>query len=101
MGTARALNKDFHFTIFGLSPLTLLVAEIERIWAWAMPYHTVSLNDPAGRARFVAEHRAMIDALAAGRRDEVIALMNDHRDGSGVALGLMLQAVGNRSVAGD
>lgn len=90
--SARTLNKEFHFAIFSLSPLKLLVREIERIWGRAMPYQLVTLHDPTSRQRVLDEHRAMIAALRAGRLDEVVTLMNQHRDGSEVQLSVMLQA---------
>ncbi|WP_433521431.1 GntR family transcriptional regulator [Nocardia pseudovaccinii] len=96
LGTARALNRDFHFAIFRLSPLTLVVAEIERIWAWAMPYHAVSLQDAAARARIVAEHRAMIVALREGRNEVLLSLMDEHRQGSEEQLGLLLRVDAGR-----
>jgi DNA-binding GntR family transcriptional regulator len=89
---ARALNKDFHFAIFRLSPLGLLVTEIERIWDWAMPYQAVSLHESTGRRRVVDEHNAMVAALRKGRTDDLIQLMDSHREGSDVQLSMMLQA---------
>jgi DNA-binding GntR family transcriptional regulator len=92
LGRARMLNKEFHFAIFRLSPLTLVVAEIGRIWAWAMPYHSLSLHEPAGLTRITGEHRVMIEALREGRNERLTALMDQHRDGSEVQFSLMLGA---------
>lgn len=88
----RALNTEFHLAIFRLSELHLVVAEIERIWTWALPYHSVYLHDEAGRARIIAEHRAMVGALEAGDLERLIGLMDTHRAGSETQLNLMLRA---------
>jgi DNA-binding GntR family transcriptional regulator len=91
-GRMRARNTEFHFAIFGLSELNLLVGEITRIWTWALPYHSVYLHDEAGRARIVAEHRAMVTALGEGDLERLVELMDTHRAGSETQLNLMLQA---------
>ena len=88
----RSLNSEFHLAIFRLSELRLVVAEIERIWTWALPYHSVYLHDEAGRARIVAEHRAMVTALGQGDPERLVELMDTHRAGSETQLNLMLQA---------
>ncbi|MEV1248658.1 GntR family transcriptional regulator [Nonomuraea sp. NPDC049750] len=88
----RTLNSRFHFAIFGLSELGLVVGEIRRIWTWALPYHAVYLYDEAGRARILAEHREMVAALGAGDVERLVELMNAHRAGSETQLSLMLAA---------
>jgi DNA-binding GntR family transcriptional regulator len=86
----RTLNSRFHFAIFALSELHLVVGEIRRIWTWALPYHAVYLHDETGRARILAEHRAMVTALGAGDVDRLVELMDTHRAGSAAQLSLML-----------
>ncbi|MGC7101788.1 GntR family transcriptional regulator [Amycolatopsis lurida] len=88
----RSANSEFHLAIFRLSPLNLVVGEITRIWAWALPYHSVYLHDEAGRDRILAEHRQMVDALGDGDLERFVELMDTHRDGSETQLNLMLQA---------
>ncbi|PRX99743.1 GntR family transcriptional regulator [Allonocardiopsis opalescens] len=88
----RTLNSEFHLAIFGLSELNLVVAEIARIWTWALPYHSVYLHDEAARERILAEHRQMVDALADGDSDRLVELMDLHRAGSETQLDLMLRA---------
>jgi DNA-binding GntR family transcriptional regulator len=88
----RSLNSEFHLAIFRLSELNLVVAEIARIWTWALPYHSVYLHDEAGRERILAEHRQMVAALADGDVDRLVELMDLHRAGSETQLTLMLQA---------
>ncbi|MFI7444875.1 GntR family transcriptional regulator [Nonomuraea indica] len=86
----RTLNSRFHFAVFALSELNLVVAEIRRIWTWALPYHAVYLHDQAGRERILAEHRAMVAALGVGEVERLVELMDRHRAGSADQLSLML-----------
>lgn len=75
-----ARNQEFHFAMFSLSGLDLVVAEIERLWRRTEPYRTLHLYDEAGRKRIVREHRRMITALRQGDHNGVVELMNTHRD---------------------
>lgn len=88
----RTLNSEFHQAMFALSPLNLVVAEIGRIWTWALPYHAVYLYDEAGRARVLAEHREMVAALAEGDFERLVELMDAHRSGSEAQLDVMLRS---------
>jgi DNA-binding GntR family transcriptional regulator len=75
-----ASNQAFHFAMFELSGLDLVVAEIDRLWRRSEPYRTLHLYDSEGRKRIVREHRKMVTALRHGDVEGVIALMNTHRD---------------------
>jgi DNA-binding GntR family transcriptional regulator len=75
-----AANQAFHFAMFDLSGLDLVVAEIERLWRRTEPYRTLHLYDSEGRKRIVREHRKMITALRQGDNEALVALMNTHRD---------------------
>jgi len=88
----REANSRFHLAVFALSGLDLVVAEIGRIWNWALPYHAVSLYDPAGRERILAEHRGMLSALESGDAERLVVLMDDHRAGSEAQLDVVLAA---------
>ena len=87
----RLANQDFHFAMFDRSPLGLIVTEIRRLWRLAMPYHAAYLFDAEGRRRVVAEHDAMIDALADHDNDRLIAVMNDHRRGGEANTSMLLR----------
>jgi DNA-binding GntR family transcriptional regulator len=87
----RLHNHTFHFLIFERSPLNLVVAEVRRLWTLAMPYHAAYLYDPAARARVVAEHDRMIEALARHDNERLVALMNEHRRGGETNTGIMLR----------
>ncbi|BBX04975.1 hypothetical protein BST36_23015 [Mycolicibacterium moriokaense] len=73
-------NEAFHFAMFRLSGLDIVVAEIERLWRLTEPYRTVHLYDSEARKRIVREHRKMITELRRGDTEAVVALMNTHRD---------------------
>lgn len=88
----RLHNHAFHFAVFDRSPLSLVVAEVRRLWTLAMPYHAAYLYDPAARERVVAEHDQMIDALARHDNEGLVALMNEHRRGGETSTGMMLRA---------
>lgn len=78
----RFRNQDFHFAIFELSELNLIVTELRKIWTWAAPYHTSYLFSAEGRTRVLREHALMIKALKTGNNARLIGLMDEHRSGS-------------------
>ncbi|MGW1029023.1 GntR family transcriptional regulator [Streptomyces sp. NPDC002577] len=86
----RLLNHEFHFAIFRLSGLKMVIDEIERLWNWAAPYHSVYLVSPDSRRAVLEEHAAMIEALRDGDNGRLAELMDQHRHGSETQLGLML-----------
>lgn len=73
-------NRAFHFTLFDLSPLTLVRREVQRLWRLSEPYQATYLWHPATRERIVAEHDAIVDALAAGDRRALARLLDAHRE---------------------
>ena len=87
-----ALNREFHFRIFRLSPYNLVLQEVERLWGLADPFisHKLSLRD--GRAKTVAEHQAIMDALRTGDREACVAALDAHRSSAheGLSPGLLL-----------
>ncbi|MGW0044784.1 GntR family transcriptional regulator [Rhodococcus sp. NPDC003348] len=87
----RLANHEFHFAIFDRSPLALVVTEIRRLWKLAMPYHAAYLFDAEVRRRVVAEHEAMIEALADHDNERLIELMNEHRRGGEAGTGMLLR----------
>jgi DNA-binding GntR family transcriptional regulator len=72
-------NRDFHFGVFQLSPLTLICNEVERLWRLCEPYHAAYLWHPTTRKRMVLEHDEMIEALAAHDRERLSQLVEMHR----------------------
>ncbi|MGW4830285.1 GntR family transcriptional regulator [Amycolatopsis japonica] len=78
-----SLNREFHFTIFGLSPLTIMVDELERLWRLAQPYIVAQMITPEGRIQRVEEHREIIASLAAQDRERLLEACGRHRRRSG------------------
>lgn len=78
------LNREFHFMIFELSPLGLIRKEVERLWRLAAPYIIFDLSRESERAQTVAEHAALIDALASQDPDRLLEVLNHHRSKTGL-----------------
>ncbi|MBL7499149.1 GntR family transcriptional regulator [Frankia sp. CNm7] len=75
-------NRRFHFALLGLSPLRLVRREVERLWHLSEAYRAGYLWLPETRARIVAEHAMMIDALAAFDIDRLVHTAEQHRSAS-------------------
>lgn len=86
----RLRNHAFHFEIFRLSGLGLVIDELEKLWNWAAPYHTIYLYSADSRRTILEEHEAMIQALRDGDNTRLAELMHQHRHGSETQLGAML-----------
>ena len=81
LAAMRARNQDFHFAIFRLSPRVLIVAEIERLWNLAAPYHAMYLYSADARRAVLAEHAEILAALRAADNEKLAALLEQHRQG--------------------
>ncbi|WP_236043717.1 GntR family transcriptional regulator [Streptomyces pilosus] len=86
----RERNTEFHFAVFGLSDLHLLIAEVKRLWTWAAPYHAVYLFSAESRRHVLEEHETMITALKTGDNDLLARTMDQHRHGSESQLRVLL-----------
>lgn len=73
------LNRRFHFAIFRLSPLNVVLDELERLWTIAAPYIAQRYAIEAMRRRTVEEHDEMIKALADGELTRANDLLKAHR----------------------
>jgi DNA-binding GntR family transcriptional regulator len=80
-----ALNREFHFRIFDLSPNKLILEEVARLWTLADAHIVARFVHAELRAQTVAEHDEIIAALAARDRIESLAALNRHRGGGAVA----------------
>jgi len=74
------LNHEFHRTLWRLSPLNLVVAEVERVWGLADAYIAESYRLPAHRAAAVAEHEKIIEALSGRDLDQLRQAHFAHRE---------------------
>ncbi len=73
------LNRRFHFEIFRLSPLKVVLGELERLWTIAAPYIAQKYTTRAQRAQTIAEHDALIASLSPFDRDRTLTLLATHR----------------------
>jgi DNA-binding GntR family transcriptional regulator len=73
------LNRQFHFEIFRLSPLKVVLEELERLWTIAAPYISQRYTTEAMRARTVFEHEGLIDALTSRDSDALTERLAIHR----------------------
>jgi DNA-binding GntR family transcriptional regulator len=73
------LNRQFHFEIFRLSPLKVVLEELERLWTIAAPYISQRYTTEAMRARTVFEHEGLIDALTSQDSDALTERLAIHR----------------------
>jgi DNA-binding GntR family transcriptional regulator len=88
-----AANRDFHFAIFGLSPLTLFQREVRRLWQLSEGYRATYLWLPETRSRIAAEHVAIVQALRRFDIDRLVELSSHHRGASeDVVVGLLGRA---------
>jgi len=75
-------NRQFHFALFGMSPLGIVLHEVERLWQLSESYRAGYLWLPETRTRIIAEHDAMIEALAAYDLDRLVETAEQHRSAS-------------------
>jgi DNA-binding GntR family transcriptional regulator len=75
-----ALNREFHFQIFALSPNSIMVDELGRLWRLAQPYMATRMIAPESRRKRVEEHVDIIDRIAAHDRAGTLTAMRGHRN---------------------
>ena len=74
------LNKEFHFAMFSLARLSIIQDHLKRVWTLSDPYRSIVSYDPETPARIVIEHNEMVDLLRAGRLDDLVDVLDRHRD---------------------
>jgi DNA-binding GntR family transcriptional regulator len=77
-----ALNRAFHFVIFGLSTYKIIFREVERLWTMTDVYIAWKLSLPEARRRTVDEHEQIITALVAQDRKAAQSALDVHRSNS-------------------
>jgi DNA-binding GntR family transcriptional regulator len=77
-----ALNEQFHFLIFSLSPYKLVLREVERLWSLANPFIAQKLAFTEARRLTVEEHERLIEALELRDRKLCVTTLDDHRRSS-------------------
>jgi DNA-binding GntR family transcriptional regulator len=81
-------NRDFHFTIFELSPMKQFRREIARLWQLSEGYRSWWWHLPDAAARIDSEHRQIIGALRQFDPERLIQLCDAHRVGGHEGIGL-------------
>jgi DNA-binding GntR family transcriptional regulator len=77
---AMRLNREFHFSMFELSPHKLIISEIDRWWNMSMAYRALSIAIWEQRAEMMsAAHDAQIAALADKDYERLVELCREHR----------------------
>lgn len=75
-------NREFHFAIFDLSPLSQMRKEVARLWQMSDIYSAAWWRrQPGARKRIGAEHRAIISALRKFDLDKLVEICATHRTG--------------------
>jgi DNA-binding GntR family transcriptional regulator len=74
-----ALNRQFHFKVFGLSHYQLILREVERLWTMTDVYIAGKLSLPESRVRTIEEHDDIVDALAARDKKALASATKIHR----------------------
>jgi DNA-binding GntR family transcriptional regulator len=72
-------NREFHFTMFRWSSLTVIVNEIERIWRVSDPYRALHLSNRERRSHVAADHEKMIEAIKERDGPLLVELQDAHR----------------------
>jgi DNA-binding GntR family transcriptional regulator len=86
-------NRDFHFTVFELSPMKQFRREIARLWQLSEGYRHWWWHLPDAAARIDREHRQIIAALRRFDLERLIQLCDAHRVGGheGIGVGRVAQ----------
>jgi DNA-binding GntR family transcriptional regulator len=81
-------NRDFHFTIFELSPMRQFKREIARLWQLSEGYRHWWWHLPDAAERIDREHRQIISTLRQFDLERLIQLCDAHRVGGHEGIGL-------------
>lgn len=75
-------NREFHFTIFDLSPLNQFQREVRRLWQMSEGYSAAWWwRQPEAKKRINAEHKAIISTLRKFDLDRLVEICATHRIG--------------------
>ena len=88
-------NRDFHFTIFELSPMRQFRQEIARLWQLCEGYRHWWWHTPDAAARIDREHKQIIRTLRRYDLERLIQLCDAHRVGGHEGIRLDVTAPGS------
>ncbi len=72
------LNRRFHFEIFRLSPLEVMIEKLERLWLLAEPFSAQKYRTSEARRVAVDEHWDLLEALSPLDVDRAVELQAKH-----------------------
>lgn len=75
----KHLNRKFHFYLFSLSPLTLVLREVERLWNMSEFYRSLYAYEPDSQQHIVDEHRRIIAAVSVRDHEQLVTEVDIHR----------------------
>jgi DNA-binding GntR family transcriptional regulator len=87
------VNRQFHFRIFCLSPNTLILEEVRRLWSMIEPSMWSKYDRAADREKTLVEHDRIIAALVARDRALCVSEMVEHRYAAEAGLPIELPGV--------
>jgi DNA-binding GntR family transcriptional regulator len=73
-------NRRFHFTVFDAAAMPRMAQMIRVLWESTDRYRFVYFSGALHRSRVDAEHKAIMQAIAAGRVDDAVRLHREHRE---------------------
>lgn len=87
------VNRQFHFLIFSLSPNTLILEEVRRLWSMIEPSMWSKYDRAVDREKTLVEHDRLIEALVARDRALCVSEMVQHRYAAEAGLPIELPGV--------
>lgn len=96
MASGLELNSVFHFRMFEISRLDLVIDNLRRVWSLTDPYRSLMIYDEDTAPRIVAEHELLVDHLEAGDLDELVRQMDVHRRKGEQRIGQILNRLEQR-----
>jgi len=77
-----AANRALHFTLIEAARMPRLTRLVRILWDATDVYRSVYYGAAASLEAVAREHRQILAAVLAGDADEVVRLLDDHRDGA-------------------
>ena len=77
-----AANRALHFTLIEAAGMPRLTRLVRILWDATDVYRSVYYSAAASLDAVAREHRQILAAVIAGDADEVVRLLDDHRDGA-------------------
>jgi DNA-binding GntR family transcriptional regulator len=96
-----AANRRFHFAILESPSRPHIMRVIRLLWDSTEAYRALYYNSPEERGRSIDAHDRILEAIAAGDADRLVAELDAHRQRALDVLARILEAVGEPSPDGS